>query len=155
MPGTDDDRRDIEEWHARLRRAVRVQILAIAPVLEDVFGLDSLRPLKAEVIAAAVGGGDALVVLPTGGSKSLCYPLPPLLTDTLTIVVSPLIALMKDHLDGLRLLGYPAAAESLPRPVASHPGRQRPKLQRHVGPRDPYDSGARPRQQPGACPGGS
>ena len=83
---------------------------AIARVLEDVFGLDSLRPLQAEAIAAAVHGRDALVVLPTGGGKSLCYQLPPLVTDRLTIVVSPLIALMKDQLDGLRLLGYPAAA---------------------------------------------
>ncbi|MEQ1634875.1 MAG: RecQ family ATP-dependent DNA helicase, partial [Planctomycetota bacterium] len=83
---------------------------AIARVLEDVFGLDSLRPLQAEAISAAVRGRDALVVLPTGGGKSLCYQLPPLVTDKLTIVVSPLIALMKDQLDGLRLLGYPAAA---------------------------------------------
>ena len=50
------------------------------------------------------------MVLPTGGGKSLCHQLPPLLLDRLTVVVSPLIALMQDQVDGLRLLGYPAAA---------------------------------------------
>ena len=135
-----------------MNESVTVSLLAN---LKQYWGYPGFRPLQREAMALVMSDRDSLVVLPTGGSKSLCYPLPPLLTDTSTIVVSPLIALMKDHLDGLRLLGYPAAAESLPRPVASHPGRQRPKLQRHVGPRDPYDSGARPRQQPGACPGGS
>ena len=83
---------------------------AIARVLKDTFGLASLRPLQREAILAGVEGRDALVVLPTGGGKSLCYQLPPLVTGKLTVVVSPLIALMKDQLDGLRLLGYPAAA---------------------------------------------
>ena len=55
-------------------------------------------------------GRDALVVLPTGGGKSLCYQLPPLVTGRLTVVVSPLIALMQDQVDGLRLNGVPAAA---------------------------------------------
>ena len=82
----------------------------IARVLADTFGLDALRPLQREAILAGVEGRDALVVLPTGGGKSLCYQLPPLVTGKLTVVVSPLIALMKDQLDGLRLLGYPAAA---------------------------------------------
>ena len=82
----------------------------IAHVLSDTFGLDALRPLQREAILAGVEGRDALVVLPTGGGKSLCYQLPPLVTGKLTVVVSPLIALMKDQLDGLRLLGYPAAA---------------------------------------------
>ncbi len=82
----------------------------IARVLADTFGLDALRPLQREAILAGVEGRDALVVLPTGGGKSLCYQLPPLVTGKLTVVVSPLIALMKDQLDGLKLLGYPAAA---------------------------------------------
>lgn len=83
---------------------------AIAHVLRDTFGLDALRPLQREAILAGIEGRDALVVLPTGGGKSLCYQLPPLVTGKLTVVVSPLIALMKDQLDGLRLLGYPAVA---------------------------------------------
>lgn len=59
---------------------------------------------------AALDGRDALVVLPTGGGKSLCYQLPPLVLDRLAVVVSPLIALMQDQVDGLRLNGVPAAA---------------------------------------------
>ena len=83
---------------------------AIAAVLQRTFGLPSLRPLQKEAIDAALAGRDALVVLPTGGGKSLCYQLPPLLSGRLTVVVSPLIALMQDQIDGLRALGYPAAA---------------------------------------------
>ena len=79
-------------------------------VLRRYFGLDALRPLQQEAIDAALAGRDALVVLPTGGGKSLCYQLPPLVSGKLTVVVSPLIALMQDQVDGLRLLGYPAAA---------------------------------------------
>jgi ATP-dependent DNA helicase RecQ len=72
------------------------------------WGFDSLRPLQAEAIAAALGGRDSLVVMPTGGGKSLCYQVPPLLDNSLDIVVSPLISLMKDQVDGLRTIGYPA-----------------------------------------------
>lgn len=78
--------------------------------LERWFGFSSLRPLQKEAIDAALDGRDALVVLPTGGGKSLCYQLPPLVLDRLTVVVSPLIALMQDQVDGLRLNGVPAAA---------------------------------------------
>jgi ATP-dependent DNA helicase RecQ len=66
--------------------------------------------MQREAIDAALDGRDALVVMPTGGGKSLCYQLPPLLQDRLAVVVSPLIALMQDQVDGLRLLGVPAAA---------------------------------------------
>jgi ATP-dependent DNA helicase RecQ len=83
---------------------------SITSTLERWFGFSSLRPLQREAIDAALDGRDALVVLPTGGGKSLCYQLPPLLLDRLTVVVSPLIALMQDQVDGLRLLGIPAAA---------------------------------------------
>ncbi|MEZ5966987.1 MAG: DNA helicase RecQ [Planctomycetota bacterium] len=82
----------------------------IAAALERYFGFDTLRPLQHEAVQAALAGRDALVVLPTGGGKSLCYQLPPLLAGKLTVVVSPLIALMQDQVDGLRLQGYPAGA---------------------------------------------
>ena len=78
--------------------------------LERWFGFSSLRPLQKEAIDAALDGRDALVVLPTGGGKSLCYQFLPLVTERLTVVVSPLIALMQDQVDGLRLHGVPAAA---------------------------------------------
>jgi len=78
--------------------------------LERWFGFSELRPLQKEAIDAALDGRDALVVLPTGGGKSLCYQLPPLVLGRLTVVVSPLIALMQDQVDGLRLNGVPAAA---------------------------------------------
>ena len=83
---------------------------AIGRVLAAHWGFDALRPLQRAAIDAALDRRDALVVLPTGGGKSLCYQLPPLLTGQLTVVVSPLIALMQDQVDGLRLADYPAAA---------------------------------------------
>jgi ATP-dependent DNA helicase RecQ len=82
----------------------------VLDVLQRVWGYDALRPLQAEAIAAGVDQRDALVVMPTGGGKSLCYQVPPLVADRTDVVVSPLIALMKDQVDGLRQLGYPAAA---------------------------------------------
>jgi ATP-dependent DNA helicase RecQ len=66
------------------------------------FGFDGFRPGQREACEAAVGGRDVLVVMPTGSGKSLCYQLPALLRDDLTIVVSPLVALMKDQVDALR-----------------------------------------------------
>ncbi len=82
----------------------------ILGVVRQYWGFDALRPLQADAIAASLAGRDSLVVMPTGGGKSLCYQVPPLLTGKLCVVVSPLIALMKDQVDGLRLAGYPAAA---------------------------------------------
>jgi ATP-dependent DNA helicase RecQ len=83
---------------------------AVARVVKQVFGFDELRPLQRDAIGAALDGADALTVMPTGGGKSLCYQVPPLVTGRVTLVVSPLIALMRDQVSGLRLLGYPAAA---------------------------------------------
>jgi ATP-dependent DNA helicase RecQ len=74
------------------------------------WGFDRLRPIQEDAIRAALRGRDSLVVMPTGGGKSLCYQAPPLLLNRLAVVVSPLISLMKDQVDGLRLAGYPAAA---------------------------------------------
>lgn len=74
------------------------------------FGLTAFRPGQREVIAAVLDGRDVLCVMPTGGGKSLCYQLPALCLPGITIVVSPLIALMKDQEDQLRRLGIAAAA---------------------------------------------
>jgi ATP-dependent DNA helicase RecQ len=82
----------------------------IAEVLSRWWGFDTLRPLQAEAITAALAGRDSLVVMPTGGGKSLCYQVPPLVGATTDVVVSPLVALMKDQVDALEAIGYPAAA---------------------------------------------
>src|SRR5438093_5647408 len=74
------------------------------------FGFDSFRPGQEEAAAAVRAGRDRVAVMPTGSGKSLCFQLPALLLDGTTVVVSPLIALMKDQVDGLRGRGLPAAA---------------------------------------------
>jgi ATP-dependent DNA helicase RecQ len=80
----------------------------VLDVLRRTWGYDSLRPLQEGAIEAVLARRDSLVVMPTGGGKSLCYQLPPLLTGDLTVVVSPLISLMKDQVDSLRDLGVEA-----------------------------------------------
>jgi len=78
--------------------------------VRQVWGFDRLRPMQEQAIRAGLEGRDSLVVLPTGGGKSLCYQIPPLLAGRTDVVVSPLISLMKDQVDGLQACGYPAAA---------------------------------------------
>ncbi len=78
--------------------------------LKSVFGYDAFRGQQAAIIQRICAGDDALVLMPTGGGKSLCYQLPALLLDGLTVVVSPLIALMQDQVASLEELGIPAAA---------------------------------------------
>ncbi|HZF30142.1 MAG TPA: ATP-dependent DNA helicase RecQ, partial [Gammaproteobacteria bacterium] len=78
-------------------------------VLREVFGYDEFRGQQAAIIAAALAGRDALVLMPTGGGKSLCYQIPALLRDGVGIVVSPLIALMEDQVGALREAGVAAA----------------------------------------------
>ena len=77
--------------------------------LRHVFGFDQFRGEQAEVVNCLIDGGDALVLMPTGGGKSLCYQLPALLRPGTGIVVSPLIALMQDQVEALRQLGIAAA----------------------------------------------
>lgn len=77
--------------------------------LRRYWGYDSLRPLQAEAMQQVMAGKDSLVVLPTGGGKSLCFQLPALCREGLALVVSPLISLMKDQVDNVRQRGVPAA----------------------------------------------
>src|SRR5207237_1734854 len=81
----------------------------IETLLRTRFGLTEFRPGQREVIEALCTRSAALAVLPTGGGKSLCYQLPALMLSGVTLVVSPLIALMKDQIDFLRSRGVPAA----------------------------------------------
>ena len=77
-------------------------------VLQRVFGYDTFREGQREIIDHVVGGGDAVVLMPTGGGKSLCYQIPALVRDGVGVIISPLIALMQDQVDALRALGVQA-----------------------------------------------
>jgi ATP-dependent DNA helicase RecQ len=81
---------------------------SLLATLKQTFGYDSFRPLQQDIITDALAGRDVFALLPTGGGKSLCFQLPALLRDGLTVVVSPLIALMKDQVDALTATGVPA-----------------------------------------------
>ena len=78
-------------------------------ILRDVFGYTALRPLQDEAIQAVLSGKDSLVIMPTGGGKSLCYQIPGLMRPGVALIISPLIALMKDQVDAMRALGVSAA----------------------------------------------
>jgi ATP-dependent DNA helicase RecQ len=93
-------------------------------VLKKYFGFASFRPLQEEIIRDALAGKDVFALLPTGGGKSLCFQLPALVRPGLTVVVSPLIALMKDQVDALQAAGVPATFLN----SSLAPGEARPRL---------------------------
>jgi ATP-dependent DNA helicase RecQ len=105
----------------------------LLPLLKQYFGFTSFRPLQERIIRDALAGKDVFALLPTGGGKSLCFQLPAMANNGLTVVVSPLIALMKDQVDGLHAGGVPAtflnsslrAGESRERLRGLHAGQYR------------------------------
>jgi len=88
--------------------AVKSGTTNLLPLLKQYFGFTSFRPLQEEIIRDALAGKDVFALLPTGGGKSLCFQLPAMVQPGLTVVVSPLIALMKDQVDGMQAGGIPA-----------------------------------------------
>ena len=91
-------------------------------VLSEVFGFEAFRPGQEAVIEALLAGRNALAVMPTGSGKSLCFQVPALVMDGLTVVVSPLVALMQDQVAALRLAGVAANGRERPRdrPLRNH-----------------------------------
>ncbi|MDD3371595.1 MAG: DNA helicase RecQ, partial [Alphaproteobacteria bacterium] len=86
------------------------RVSSSSDILHRVFGYASFRGQQEEIIGHVVGGGDALVLMPTGGGKSLCYQIPALCREGMGVVISPLIALMRDQVEALKQLGVRAAA---------------------------------------------
>ncbi|MBO5882482.1 MAG: ATP-dependent DNA helicase RecQ, partial [Alistipes sp.] len=87
-----------------------IEVVTPEEVLKKWWGYETFRPKQREIIDAVLAGRDTLALMPTGGGKSLTYQVPALMSEGLTIVVTPLIALMKDQVDRLRKLGIPAVA---------------------------------------------
>src|SRR5438270_13258491 len=84
------------------------EIPPLLPLLKQYFGFTSFRPLQEVIIRDALSGKDVFALLPTGGGKSLCFQLPSLACSGVTVVISPLIALMKDQVDAMRSSGVAA-----------------------------------------------
>ena len=92
-----------------LKSTTRTMAQQALEILQSVYGYDQFRGQQQEIVATVIGGGDALVLMPTGGGKSLCYQVPSLARAGTGIIVSPLIALMQDQVDALKALNLQAA----------------------------------------------
>jgi ATP-dependent DNA helicase RecQ len=77
-------------------------------ILKTIYGFDSFRPLQLDVIEHTLSGQDSLVIMPTGGGKSVCFQIPAIIKENITLVISPLISLMKDQVDALTAHGIKA-----------------------------------------------
>src|SRR5690348_18311182 len=97
----------------------------IDEILRRHFGFPSFRPHQRQIVEGLLAGDDVLALLPTGGGKSLCYQLPAMVGNGLTVVVSPLIALMKDQVDNLEEAGVPATFLNSSLPPAEYGRRWR------------------------------
>jgi ATP-dependent DNA helicase RecQ len=105
----DESRRDaFGTLPSRARARISSSTVDLLSALKKHFGYDEFRPLQEQIVRDALAGRDVFALMPTGGGKSLCFQLPALLRDGLTIVVSPLIALMKDQVDALQASGIAA-----------------------------------------------
>jgi len=110
-------------------------LVAAQNLLRSVFGFASFREGQAEIIETILAGRDVLAVMPTGSGKSLCYQLPALLRDGLTVVVSPLIALMRNQVAQLRDYGVRGGEPELEQRCRREPAHSRPDRARRVAPR--------------------
>ncbi|MFZ1452441.1 MAG: DEAD/DEAH box helicase, partial [Ferruginibacter sp.] len=84
--------------------------MTIHEILKEYWGYNSFRPLQEDIINAVLDGNDTLALLPTGGGKSICFQVPAMAKEGLCLVVSPLIALMKDQVESLKQKGIPSLA---------------------------------------------
>jgi ATP-dependent DNA helicase RecQ len=109
IPWDPDDLEPPDEFEYEKTRPSSSKYSSASDALHSVFGYDNFRGDQAEIIQQVVDGGDALVLMPTGGGKSLCYQIPALVREGTGVVISPLIALMQDQVDALSAVGVRAA----------------------------------------------